>query len=303
MKQTALMDKKLLSKRRTVEIADKRTHGQMAVFVVAFILLLGYSITLLYPFVWLFQTSLKTSLEYFTSNSLKWAAIPQWRNYITVFSVLKVKETNFLGMLFNSLWFTGGTVGLGMFMTSIVSYCLSKYKFGVRNFMYAVIIFIMVFPIFASGASYKQAQDFGFYDTPFLLVKSMGGYSGMGFLVLYAFYASLPWDYAEAALIDGANDFDVYFKIMLPMAKGPVLSMAIINVISVWNDYNTPLLYLPSYPTLATGLYLYESDITRAVNYPLYFTGLFISILPILTLFIFFQDVIMRNVTIGGLKG
>ncbi len=286
------------------DMINRRSGGQKVMFCIMFFLLFLYSITLVYPFWWLFQTSLKTSLEYFTSSSLSFAAKPQWFNYVRVFEVLKVKDSNFFIMVVNSIWWTLGGVFLQMFSTSVVAYCLSKYKFGARKVMYTVIIFMMVFPIFGAGAAaYKQAQDLGIYDSPLLLVKSMGGYGGMAFLVLYAFFSSLPWDYAEAAFIDGANDYDVFFRIMLPMAKGSILSMAIVATISRWNDYNTPLLYLPSYPTLATGLYLYESDMTLAVDYPLYFTGILLSILPILTLFIIFQDAIMNNVTIGGLKG
>ena len=291
-------------KRKETEIVNKRTGGQRVVFCVAFCILLLYSLSLIYPFIWLFQTSLKTSLEYFTSDPLEWAKVPQWENYVKVFDVLKVKDNNFLIMTINSIWWTFGNTFIGIFMTSIVSYCLSKYRFGARNFMYAVIVFIMVCPIFGTGAAaYKQAQDLGIINSPLMLIKSAGGYGGMGFLVLYAFFSTLPWTYAEAAFMDGASDYQVFFKIMLPMARGPILSMAVVSAIGTWNNYESPLIYLTDFPTLATGLYLYESDMTRAVDYPLYFTGLLYSVIPILTLFIVFQDAIMNNVAIGGIKG
>ncbi len=290
--------------KKQVEIINKRTGGTKIAFGVCFIALVLYCVTLVYPFLWLIQMSLKTSLEYFTSGALDFAADPQWNNYIRVFEELKVKDSNFLVMFLNSTWQTVAPTAVGMFASCVVAYCLSKYKFGARNFMYAVVIFIMVYPSMGTGgAAYKQSQDMGIWDTPLLIIKSAGGYSGMAFFVLYSFFSTLPWDYAEAAYIDGANDFQVFFKIMLPMAMGPIMAMFIVSAIGVWNNYDMPLMYYPSYPTLAAGLYLYESDMTRAVDYPLYFTGVIVTMLPVIILFIVFQDSIMKNVTMGGLKG
>ena len=127
--------------------------------------------------------------------------------------------------------------------------------------------------------------------------------SGMGFFVLYSFFVTLPWDYADAAFIDGANDYQVFFKIMLPMAMGPIMAMFIVASIGTWNNYMTTLLYYPSYPTLTAGLYLYESSTTRDVDYPLYYTGVLVTMLPVIIVFVAFQDSIMNNVTMGGLKG
>lgn len=291
-------------KREELTVVNKRRGGMKVVFGIASVILALYCVTLIYPFFWMFQMSLKTSLEYFTSGALDVAIEPQWLNYTRVFEELKVKETNFIVMLVNSIWQTFGTNIAGMFASSVVAYCLAKYKFGVRNFIYAVIIFVMVYPSMGTGgAAYKQVQDLGIFDSPLMIIKSLGGYSGMGFFVLYSFFVTLPWDYADAAFIDGANDYQVFFKIMLPMALGPIMAMFIVSAIGTWNDYTATLMYYPSYPTLTAGLYLYESSMTRAVDYPLYYTGVMVTMLPVLIVFIAFQDSIMNNVTMGGLKG
>ena len=120
---------------------------------------------------------------------------------------------------------------------------------------------------------------------------------------MYAFFINLSCSYAEAALIDGAGHFKIFKTIMMPLAAPPILSLAVISSISIWNDYMTPLVYMRDYPTLATGLYVYETSMTRATNYPVYFAGVLLSLIPILTVFIFFQNTIMENVTAGGLKG
>ena len=89
--------------KKEVEIVNKRTGGVKVAFGIASAVLALYCVTLIYPFVWMFQTSLKTSLEYFTLGPLDFSSEPQWKNYIEVFDKLKVKESNFFIMMWNTL--------------------------------------------------------------------------------------------------------------------------------------------------------------------------------------------------------
>jgi ABC-type glycerol-3-phosphate transport system permease component len=90
---------------------------------------------------------------------------------------------------------------------------------------------------------------------------------------------------------------------MLPQAIGPVFSLALIQGIGFWNDYMTPMLYLPDFPTLANGLFEYEREMIQGSNIPIYFAGLVMSMIPIMILFAVFQNTIMEKTTMGGLKG
>lgn len=291
----------------SINQSRKRIHRfnvRHLVYGVVSLVLILHCATLIVPFIWIFISSFKGSYEYLITSFIdmpeKWLV----RNYMLVFNLFDVKGTKFLGLTINSLWWTFGNAVVGIFASSVVAYCFAKFDFKAKKFMYAVIIFIMIVPIFSSGASaYKQAQDLKIINTPFLMIKSMGGYGGFNFLVLYAFFRNLSWSYAEAALIDGAGHFKIFITIMMPLAAPPILSLAVISSISIWNDYMTPLVYMRDYPTLATGLYVYETSMTRATNYPVYFAGVLLSLIPILTVFIFFQNTIMENVTAGGLKG
>jgi raffinose/stachyose/melibiose transport system permease protein/N-acetylglucosamine transport system permease protein len=162
----------------------------------------------------------------------------------------------------------------------------------------------MIIPIFGAGpAQYKQAIDLGIINSPLMLIKSIGGYGGFEFLVLYAFFKGISWSYAESAFLDGASHFQVFFRVMLPLSAGPCVSLMVVAFIGAWNDYFGPLIYLYDYPTLSTGLYIFQSDMQRAVNYPVYFAGLIMSMIPIFLIFVFSQKTIMNNVTAGGLKG
>ncbi|MBQ7880117.1 MAG: carbohydrate ABC transporter permease, partial [Clostridia bacterium] len=116
-------------------------------------------------------------------------------------------------------------------------------------------------------------------------------------------FKGISWSYAEAAILDGANPYVIFFRIMLPQAKGIVLTYAITNSIAFWNEYQSIVLYLPSYPTLASGLFEFKARATRRANYPVYFAGLIISMIPTLVLFSAFSGRIMTSISVGGLKG
>ena len=116
----------------------------------------------------------------------------------------------------------------------------------------------------------------------------------MNLMLFHSYYSNISNSYKEAAQIDGANFYQTYFRIMRPQ---------VLQFIARWNDYMSPLLYLPKMPTLATGLYRYQSRVEKNGNYPVLFAGLFISIIPILLIFLKFSDKMMANINAGGLKG
>jgi ABC-type glycerol-3-phosphate transport system permease component len=129
------------------------------------------------------------------------------------------------------------------------------------------------------------------------------GTSVFGMLIFTGAWKGIAWDYAEAAKIDGANHVTILLKIMIPQVSGVWATLFLMDFITFWNDSSTPMMYFPNMPTLAQGLYEYEEQTTRAINMPLYFSGLMMSMVPILILFFCFSNLIMEKVYIGGLKG
>ena len=140
-------------------------------------------------------------------------------------------------------------------------------------------------------------------DSPLILLAYCSGF-GMNFLVIYSFFKGISWSYAEAAFIDGAGNSKVFFSIMLPMALPAVSAMGIMGFVGMWNDYLTPILYMSrTFPTLASGIYLYEKKIAYTANQPVYFAGVILSLVPVMAIFLAFQNKIMSNIYAGGLKG
>lgn len=292
--------------KKKANVLIQKSRSEKIVFSVAFVLLLLYAISFLYPLVWLFLNSLKMQLHYLESLpkvlSLPKAGKWEFENYIEAFENISWKGTRFVGMFVNSIWTCVLSIAVNMFLSCCTGYVLSKYKFKGRDFIYGTAIVCMSLPIFGTGgASYKFYYTSGMYDTPFYIVFSSLGAFGTRFLMLYAFFKGVSWEYAEAVLIDGGNDFTVFFKIMLPIALPMVTTLSITGFIGLWNAYEAYLIYIPSYPTLAVGLYQLSEAFDN--DQPVYYASMIISIIPVVTIFIIFSDTIMKNFSIGGLKG
>ena len=286
----------------------RRSGGERAVFIVAFIILAVYSVSLLLPLLWMLMNSFKDGTEYamdvVAATTLRFPEAWKFSNYANVFAEITYNNVNFFGMLGDSIYFIVVGSGLELFFTTAVSYVISKYKFKGRNFIYSVAIFAMTMPIIGNMASgIKLRAAFGIYDNLLAVFFTAGaGAFGFNFLMLYAFFKSVPWSYAEAVFIDGGNHFTVFFRIMLPLAMPMVTTLFILSAIAGWNDYTTPMLYFPSFPNVAMGLYMVSQTLTRG-DMSTYYAALVITTVPVVALFAGFSDKIMKNYSIGGVKG
>ena len=286
----------------------RRSGGERAVFIVAFIILAVYSVSLLLPLLWMLMNSFKDGTEYamdvVAATTLRFPEAWKFSNYANGFAGIICNNVNFFGMLGDSIYFIVVGSGLELFFTTAVSYVISKYNFKGRNFIYSVAIFAMTMPIIGNMASgIKLRAAFGIYDNLLAVFFTAGaGAFGFNFLMLYAFFKSVPWSYAEAVFIDGGNHFTVFFRIMLPLAMPMVTTLFILSAIAGWNDYTTPMLYFPSFPNVAMGLYMVSQTLTRG-DMSTYYAALVITTVPVVALFAGFSDKIMKNYSIGGLKG
>ena len=284
----------------------RKSTAEKIVFGIMFGVFLLWALSLLYPLLWLLTNSVKHNFFYLDDLS-KGLALPKagyWEieNYTEAFQSIEYNKTNFFGMIFNSIWVCFVGVGVNMFFSCCTGYVLSKYKFHGRNLIYAAAIVCMTLPIFGTGgASYTFYYVTGMYDTPMYVIFSSLGAFSMRFLMLYGFFKSVSWEYAEAVFLDGGNDVTVFFKIMLPIASPMITTLFITGFIQSWNAYENILLYLPSYPTLAVGIYKISEYFDN--DKPVYYAAMIISMIPVISVFIAFSDTIMKNFSVGGLKG
>ena len=281
---------------------SNRTTAERVLFAFVFVFFCVYAFMLIYPVVWGFTSSFKTIDDYFDN---RFGLPTEWRviNYPNALEIISNGGMSFTQMAWNSIWFALGSAWINMEFISAYAYVLNKYKFKGRNFLYGLCLFMMSVPIGASFVStYRLYYDLHLANSYLILLTSTSVY-GMNLMLFHSYYSNISNSYMEAAKIDGANFYQIYFKIMRQQASPLALTLGLLLFINKWNDYMSPLLYLPKMPTLATGLFRYQTIVERNGNYPVLFAGLFMCLLPILIIFCIFSDKMMTSINIGGLKG
>ena len=269
-----------------------------ALFIFVSVLCGIYALTLIFPLFYTLMNSFKTNGEFINDV---WA-LPKslnFKNYAEAF-----RENNILSMFLNTIFLTVCGTFLSMMSASVMAYVLSKYKFKGSGLIFTLAITFMVIPNLGTVAStYKLMSKLRLLDNIVgLLILYLGPF-GSTFLLLYSYFKGISWSHAEAAKIDGAGNFTIFFRIMLPQAQAGLGAVGFMVAIGVWNDYFTPFMYLPSMYTLATGLQDLSVQATNTGAYTQLFAAVIVATLPLLILFGFLQKTIMENTIAGGLKG
>ena len=287
-------------------------RGWLAVLMVIFFV---YIATLLFPCLWLFLNSLKTDIEFFKDT---WATpkepFKNLENYLTAFDMkvttkLKYREVGLPLMFLHTIYLSFVPPIFSLFFTCCTAYAYSRHQFKLKGALYTILIIPMLVNIAGTlPTTYKLIRDLGIYNNIFLIMVTGWSGAGFNFLLISSVFENISGTYKEAAQIDGAGHWRIFLTIYVPQASNLLISMYVLAVIGAWNDYMTPYLYLPEFPTLATGIYELRSKVEKSRD-PLYydqwprmFAVMIWSILPVLILFIAFQDRIMTMTSGGGIK-
>ena len=278
-----------------------------------------YTISIVYLFLWGVGNSLKSHRDflYNTVNILpqgtpwEWA----WDNYSTVIKSFEVAaltpkgETVYVGMdwqLIYTLLYAGVGAFVHVAAACIAGYMVAKFNYLFSRIVYTTVLITMVIPVIGSTPSMIIfLRKIGLYDNYLGTYLMKYNFLNIYFLLIHAAYTRIPSDFSDAASIDGASEMSIFTKIMIPMVMPTLTTMYLIFFIGFWNDYQTALVYMPSHPTLAYGVYHAaignrDNSIARSDTYRL--ASCMIMALPILALFIVFRNKIMGNVTAGGVK-
>lgn len=278
------------------------------------IILITYVLSLLVPIIWMVFTAFKSYPDYYDNMfgpPSKWI----FSNFSEAFGMLKITRLsgrslitfNVLDMALTSFLYAFGSALMGTLMPLICAYVIARYRFKFCEFLYALGIIIMVTPIIGSSAStmvVKRAM--GVYDNMLLtiLTGNSTAFSGFTFMMIYASCRSLPQAYSEAAELDGAGPWIVFFKIMLPMMLPLCTVVFVLGFLESWNNYSLFVIWLPSYANLAYGVYMFQNDSTLyGANITHVMAGFSIIIIPTMIMYICFNKIITNKYTVGGLKG
>ena len=263
--------------------------------------LIGWAVTVIFPMIWMIYSSFKTDQELFFSP---WAAPVelQWDNFARAWTKANVGD-----YLLNTLIVVVPALLLTLIISAMAAYVLARFEFVGRRFLFYMFLSGMLFPVFlALVPLFNLVNQLKMLNTFHGLIIVYIAYS-LPFTIFFltGFFKTLPTEIEESAIMDGANPYQVFFKVMLPMASPGLISMGIFNFLGMWNQYVLPLVLISdeSKYMLSQGLafmlfkQFYENDWSAL------FAALTIIMVPTLIVYITFQKQIQDGITTGALKG
>ena len=282
--------------------------------VVVFIVLMVYGLALLYMVFWALMTSLKDVDEYLFGNSLALPSKLVWGNYAKVYEKFYVRvmvdkeplDFNLLSMFGNSVFYAGISALIGAFVPFLVAYITAKYNYWWCKVLNSMVIILLALPIIGGTPSVISMLDrLKLYDTFFGLYILKFNFLNVYYLIYYASWLGIPNDYREAASIDGASEMRIMLSVMFPMMVKMFTTVLLIMFVDLWNDYQTPLVYAPSIPVLARGVYSVARDTSgggEIANTPMRMATTMMVLVPVMLVFVAFNKQLMGSISMGGLK-
>ncbi|MCZ8519824.1 MULTISPECIES: carbohydrate ABC transporter permease [Paenibacillus] len=269
-------------------------------FIYAVLLL--WSVSVLYPLLWTLLDALKNNDQFF--RNAPWA-LPQfpllWSNFSYVWD-----KYNFDAYFFNSIIVTLGGTFLGLLLAAMTAYVIARYPFKGSNALYLLYLASMMIPFnLALIPLFFLMNRLNLINTHLgLVLVYASSVLAFGIFVLVGFYKSLPKELDEAAQIDGASEYGVFFRVMLPLSQPGLVTVAIVNILNIWNEYviGTILVNDPEKYTLPVGIAVMQAEMQYRTEWGPLFAALLITIIPVLVVYIFFQRQIASGVTAGAVK-
>ena len=279
----------------------KFSIGGFAIGGVTQILLIIWTILVVFPFLWMIMTSFKTDAEIIHSP---WdlPATLQWDNFSRAWNEARIGRYFINTLIVMSMSLTGTLV-----ISSMAAYVLSRFEFIGRRVIFFMFLAGLMFPVFLALVPLSfLVSDLHLTATYHGLALVYIAYS-LPFTIFFltGFFKSLPSEVAEAAIIDGANQYQVFFQIMLPMAKSGLIAMGIFNFIGQWNQFLLPLVLMPNPDRylLSQGLQFLAIQQGYGNDYSALFAALVITMVPTLIIYVLFQRRLESGLTAGALKG
>jgi ABC-type glycerol-3-phosphate transport system permease component len=290
-----------LRKQQARQVRQDRLHNWLRALP-AYLILGAFSLSAVVTLVWALLMSLRPNQELFTYGAF---ALPRqwaWQNYVDAWREMRVGRY-FLNTLLYSLVGTGGAV----LLAACAAYVLARVRFRGRNLVFYLFMISMMIPGYlAMVPRYFLMKDLGLVDTytVIFLLAWTGGLSFNMFLLIN-FFETLPVELEEAAFIDGANAWQIFWQVMFPLARPGIVTVAIFTFMGQWNEFMNPLIYLrdPTKYPLALGLQVLSFNATYSANHTKLFAGMIIFMIPILVMYLLLKDRITEGLTVGAVKG
>lgn len=266
--------------------------------VIAYVLLIAAAAAILVPFLWMVSASLKRNNEVFTVP-VRW--IPksfQWHNFSDIWGQIPLGT-----YLKNTVFLSTAITFLQVLTGSFAAYGFAKVRFPGRDALFVAYLATIALPWQAYMIpQYIMMQKAGLTDTYWSLIL-LQAFGAFGVFLMRQYYMTIPDELCEAARVDGLSEYGIWARIILPLSKPALASLALLTFVNTWNDYMGPFIYLTSndHWTIQLGLQSFVGQFDS--DYAMMMTGSVLSVLPILVIFLVGQRYFIRGIATSGMKG
>ncbi|MFN8569307.1 MAG: carbohydrate ABC transporter permease [Kouleothrix sp.] len=291
----------------TAHAATTRSARPLALLgkLLNYLILGAWAILVIFPMAWAIMTSFKTDQEIFFSP---WAlpARPVFDNFVRAWTTARLGE-----YFINTLIVVLPALFLTLLLSSMAAYVLARFEFRGRNLITYLFLVGMIFPLFlALVPLYFVTQQLRLFDTYIGLILVYVAFS-LSFTIFFLinFFKTLPKELGEAATLDGASQYDIFFRVYLPLARPGLITMGIFNFLGQWNQYILPNTLMitnedkNTHYVLSQGLYYLQAKQFYGSDWSGLFAAVTIVMIPTLVVYLIFNDRIEKGMTAGAVKG
>lgn len=266
--------------------------------ILLYAILIFTAVTMLIPFVWMVSASLKLNQDVFTFP-IQWIPDqPRWRNYVDIWSQIPLAL-----FIYNTSKLTIIVTLLQLLTSSFAAYAFSKLEFKFKNALFLGYIATIAMPWQVYMVpQFIMMRELGLNNTHLAMIF-LQAFSAFGVFLMRQFYQSIPDELCEAARIDGMNEYQIWWKIMLPLSKPALSTLTIFTFVNTWNDFLGPMIYLTKteLKTIQIGLRMFISQ--YSAEYGLIMAASVVVLIPVLIVFLSLQRFFVEGIASSGLKG
>ncbi|QQA43384.1 carbohydrate ABC transporter permease [Pelagovum pacificum] len=250
------------------------------------------------PFIWMLSASLKLDREVF-AFPIQWIPeAPRWQNFVDIWQMIPLAT-----FVYNTAKITVIVTLLQLFTSSFAAYAFAKLDFPYRNVLFLGYIATIAVPWHVYMLpQFLMMREFGLNNTHMALIF-LQAFTAFGVFLMRQFYMSIPDELCEAARIDGMSEYQIWWRIMLPLSKPALSTLCIFTFVATWNDFLGPMIYLTEteLKTIQIGLRMFISE--YSTEYGLIMAASVVSLIPVLIVFLSLQRFFVEGIASTGLKG
>jgi multiple sugar transport system permease protein len=266
-------------------------HALLSVFALAFFV----------PFFWMISSAFKDNSEIFARPIIWWPWPMRWDNFV---QAMNYPGFPFWRFLWNSIFYSGSVTIGTVISCAVVAYGFARLQFPGRDLLFVLTVSTMMIPgivtFIPTFVLFRQLGMLGTY-APLIVPNCLG--NAFFIFMLRQFFMGLPWELSDAARVDGAGEYRIFWQIMLPLVRSALMVVAVFTFLYTWHDFFGPLIYLSErnqYP-LSLGLFAFRAQ--RTTEWSLMMAASTLATLPLVGVFFFTQRYFLQGITLTGLKG